>query len=41
MPLELDVDEAVNVNQAGYEHRAEGFVYPVNQVFPSPVQPGR
>jgi hypothetical protein len=41
MPLELDVDEAVNVNQAGYEHRADGFVYPVNQVFPSPVQPGR
>lgn len=41
MPLELEVDEAVNGHQAGYEHRADGFVYPVNQVFPSPVQPGR
>ena len=38
MPLELDVDEAVNANQAGYEHRTDGFVYPVNQVFPSPNQ---
>ena len=37
MPSLSDVEEAVN--QVGpYEPRTDGFVYPINQVFPSPQQ---